>query len=74
MKRKIVGFHQDERLDWVADLECGHGQHVRHNPPWTVRPWVVTPEGRERFLGVELDCKRCDEEGRGPEEPRPGRG
>jgi len=62
VKRKIVGFHQDERLDWVADLECGHGQHVRHNPPWTVRPWVVTAEGRERFLGVELDCKRCDEE------------
>ncbi len=66
MKRKIVGFHQDERLDWVADLECGHGQHVRHDPPWTVRPWVVTAEGREGFLGVELDCKRCDEEGRGP--------
>ena len=74
VKRKIVGFHQDERLDWVADLECGHGQHVRHNPPWTVRPWVVTPEGRETFLGVELDCKRCEEEGPGPEEPRPGRG
>jgi hypothetical protein len=73
MKRKITGFHQDERLDWVADLECGHGQHVRHDPPWTVRPWVVTPEGREGFLGVELDCKKCDEEGQGPEEPQPGR-
>jgi hypothetical protein len=73
VKRKIIGFHQDERLDWVADLECGHGQHVRHNPPWTVRPWVVTPdEGRERFLGVELNCKRCDEEGRDPEGPRSG--
>lgn len=62
LHRKIVGFHQDERLDWVADLECGHGQHVRHNPPWVVRPWVVTPEGRETWLGAELDCKRCDEE------------
>ncbi|HEX2224969.1 MAG TPA: DUF3565 domain-containing protein [Thermoanaerobaculia bacterium] len=61
MKRRIVGFHQDERQDWVADLECGHGQHVRHNPPWMNRPWVVTPEGREPFLGVELDCKKCDE-------------
>jgi hypothetical protein len=43
---------------------------VRHNPPWTLRPWVVTAEGRERWLGVELDCKRCDEEDRGPEGPR----
>ena len=29
--RKIVGFHLDENLDWVAELECGHQQHVR--PP-----------------------------------------
>ena len=42
LHRKIIGsYHQDERLDWVADLECGHGQHVRHNPPW-----VVSPTGR----------------------------
>ena len=27
--RKIVGFHLDENLDWVAELECGHQQHVR---------------------------------------------
>jgi len=33
--RKIVDFHLDENLDWVAELECGHQQHVRHNPPWT---------------------------------------
>jgi tellurite methyltransferase len=50
---------------WVADLECGHMQHVRHNPPWMNRPWVITPEGRERWLGAELDCKRCDEESGG---------
>ncbi|HEX6901662.1 MAG TPA: DUF3565 domain-containing protein [Thermoanaerobaculia bacterium] len=61
LKRKIVGFHQDEQLHWVADLECGHTQHVRHDPPWMVRPWVVTPEGRESFLGFELDCKKCEE-------------
>lgn len=62
MERRIVGFHQDERQDWVADLECGHTQHVRHNPPWTLRPWVVTPEGRAEFLGRVLDCVKCDAE------------
>ena len=62
--RQIVGFHQDEQGDWVAELACGHNQHVRHRPPWTNRPWVVTPEGRQARIGAELDCKRCDEEAR----------
>ena len=44
----------------MADLACGHGQHVRHDPPWQVREWVTTPEGRASRLGMELDCKRCD--------------
>ena len=33
MQQAILGFHLDEENDWVADLACGHGQHVRHNPP-----------------------------------------
>ena len=57
--RRIIGFHTDDVGDWVADLECGHTQHVRHDPPWQNRPWVVTPEGRERFLGTELRCVLC---------------
>ena len=57
--RKIVDFHLDERLDWVADLECGHQQHVRHNPPWTNRHWVTTPQGRYEHLGYELPCLVC---------------
>lgn len=61
MNRKIVSFHQDDEGHWVAKLECGHNQHVRHNPPWINRPWVITPEGREAALGVELDCKKCDQ-------------
>jgi hypothetical protein len=65
MRRKIVGYHQDKEGDWVADLECGHPQHVRHQPPWMERPWVVTPEGRRGRIGQELDCKRCDEDARG---------
>jgi hypothetical protein len=61
-EQKIVGFHQDEHGDWVADLACGHTQHVRHRPPWELRPWVITEEGRQSYLGAVLNCKRCDEE------------
>ena len=60
MDRKIVGFHQDEEQHWVAELECGHNQHVRHDPPWTNRPWVTTPEGRSATLGQTLACRKCD--------------
>jgi len=58
--RRIVGYHLDELGDWVAELECGHGQHVRHDPPWQVRPWVVTEAGRASRLGVTLNCVICD--------------
>ena len=61
MKQNIVGFHQDEHADWVAELQCGHTQHVRHRPPWQQRPWVTTAEGRQSRLGIELECKKCDE-------------
>lgn len=61
MDRKIVGYHQDEEGDWVAELECGHTQHVRHRPPWINRPWVVTPEGRASKLGQTLPCKLCSD-------------
>ena len=60
MKRAIIGFHLDEPGDWVADLDCGHGQHVRHRPPFVNRPWVATAAGREAMLGTALDCVRCD--------------
>ena len=62
MKRKIIGFHQDEEFHWVADLECGHKQHVRHDPPLTSRPWVTTPEGRRDRIGTELECRKCADE------------
>ena len=61
MERAIVGFEQDELGDWRAILACGHRQHVRHNPPFVDRAWVLTEEGRSRFLGVVLACKACDE-------------
>jgi len=62
MQRRITGFHQDEHGDWVADLECGHGQHMRHSPPWTIRPWVTSAESRAQYLGQALRCKQCEEE------------
>jgi hypothetical protein len=60
MQRAVVGFEQDEEGHWVARLECGHSQHVRHNPPWMVREWVITEAGRTARLGSELECKLCD--------------
>lgn len=60
MQRPIVAYHQDELHDWVAELSCGHFQHVRHNPPWVNRPWVVTEAGRSSMLGYQLKCKKCE--------------
>lgn len=61
MDRRITGFHQDDEQHWVAQLACGHNQHVRHDPPWQSRPWVVTPEGRTAALGWVLVCRKCDQ-------------
>jgi hypothetical protein len=60
MQQAIVGFHLDEENHWVADLACGHTQHVRHDPPWQNRPWVLTEQGRNEKLGVMLECKKCE--------------
>ena len=61
MDRPIVGFHLDEHGDWVAELACGHFQHVRHDPPWINRPWTQTPAGRAGVLGRVLACRKCDQ-------------
>jgi len=60
MRQPIVGYHKDEEDHWVAELECGHNQHVRNNPPLVSRPWVETQTGRESMLGYKLNCKKCD--------------
>ena len=62
MKQKITDFDRDDEQHWRAILECGHRQHLRHDPPMTSRPWVLIEEGRASRIGFELDCKRCDEE------------
>jgi len=60
MDRPITKFHQDDLGDWVAELSCGHGRHVRHNPPFVERAWVTTVLGRSGRIGTTLDCVRCD--------------
>ncbi len=60
MQRSIVGFHQDDVGDWVAELSCLHGQHVRHRPPFYDRPWVVDESERAARIGADLECPLCD--------------
>ena len=55
----IVGYHQDDEGHWVAELACGHGQHVRHSPPFQDRAWVTEAAGREAHLGTNLVCPFC---------------
>lgn len=60
MEQAITGYHKDDHEDWVAELQCGHCQHLRHDPPWQVRPWVTSGKGRKEHIGHKLDCKKCD--------------
>ena len=60
MQRPITGYHLDDENHWVAELACGHFRHVRHNPPWNERPWVLTLQGRDGMLGSLLNCEKCE--------------
>jgi tellurite resistance-related uncharacterized protein/hemerythrin-like domain-containing protein len=58
----IVGLRPDEAEPegaWIADLACGHAQHVRHKPPFQNAAWVTTPEGRAETTGTRLPCRLC---------------
>ena len=61
MKRTIVKFERDGDGHWVAILDCGHSRHVRHEPPWALRPWVLTEEGRQSYIGTKLECSKCND-------------
>ena len=65
--RAIVAFHQDEAGEWVAELSCGHRRHVRHRPPFEVRPWVLDEAGRASRLGAWLECGVCEDSPEGGE-------
>lgn len=71
MLRKIVGYHKDDEDHWVAELECGHNQHVRHDPPFFKREWVTTQEGRDSRIGTELNCVLCEQKASRPAETVP---
>ena len=60
VERSITGYHQGDAGDWVAELACGHNQHVRHRPPFQLRAWVLDPDGRLGRLGTPLNCPLCD--------------
>jgi len=60
VRRAISGYHSDNEGDWVAELSCGHDQHIRHRPPFQLRAWVLNAESRDARLGSALDCPLCD--------------
>lgn len=60
MHQSITGYHFDADNHWVAELQCGHFQHVRHNPPFMSRLWVTSASGRNSMIGHKLNCKKCD--------------
>jgi len=60
MNQSIIGYHKDNQNHWVAELQCGHFQHVRNSPPFICRDWVTTKEGRCAMIGHKLNCKKCD--------------
>jgi tellurite resistance-related uncharacterized protein len=60
MERQILGFQPDEVGDWVARLDCGHRQHVRHRPPLWPAAWVDDAAERRRRVGTSLPCPLCD--------------
>ncbi|GLR38953.1 hypothetical protein GCM10011247_43520 [Pseudomonas plecoglossicida] len=56
---RIIGFHQDDEGHWVVTLSCGHTQHLRHQPPWQARPWVLDPAQRAQRIGQAFACGWC---------------
>jgi Protein of unknown function (DUF3565) len=60
VERAIVGFHRDDEGDFVAELSCGHSQHVRHQPPFRLRPWVLDAKARTTRIGTAIECPLCD--------------
>ena len=56
---RITGFAQDAEGHWFAQLSCGHTQHVRHDPPWQNRAWVLNAASRQGCIGQSFTCGWC---------------
>ncbi|UXY52101.1 DUF3565 domain-containing protein [Pseudomonas tohonis] len=56
---RLLDFRQDDEGHWVAVLSCGHTQHLRHQPPWQSRAWVLDPAQREARRGQPFSCGWC---------------
>jgi hypothetical protein len=68
MQRRIIGYSVDEAGERIAILDCGHPQHIRHQPPFINRAWTLTEADRSAMLGQTLNCVRCDEVGCGDDD------
>lgn len=55
----LTGWRQDEEGHWVAVLACGHTQHMRHQPPWQSRAWVLDAQLRAEKIGQSFACGWC---------------
>jgi hypothetical protein len=64
---RLLDFRQDEHGDWLAVLSCGHTQHLRHQPPWQNRAWVMDAEQRQARIGEHFDCGWCAADHQGAE-------
>jgi hypothetical protein len=54
-----LDFYQDKEGHWVALLSCGHTQHLRHDPPWQSRQWVIDEKQRLVRIGQPFVCGWC---------------
>ncbi|WP_172144495.1 DUF3565 domain-containing protein [Pseudomonas tumuqii] len=56
---RLIDFGQDADGHWLAILSCGHTQHLRHQPPWQNRAWVLDAQQRTARLGQPFACGWC---------------
>jgi len=56
---RLLDWRQDEDGHWVAVLSCGHTQHLRHQPPWQDRAWVMDAAQRQAQIGEPFACGWC---------------